>query len=177
MLIAFRIVQGLAGACLLPLGIATAFSFFPANERGTAMGVMGVALLLAPALGPTLGGYFVTYARWEWIFYINLPIGIVGIILAAIYLQESPTQRDFYFDAPGFIFAAGGLASLLYAFDSAGIDGWSAAKVHIFLVIGVCGLLILVPVELLTIRSDRQPLLDIRLFAIPTFTGPISPMS
>jgi DHA2 family multidrug resistance protein len=170
-LIFFRIVQGIGGACLMPVAIATIFSVFPPEERGMAMGTLGVPLLLAPALGPTIGGYLVTYVDWQSMFYINLPIGIVGFIMGALYLHESDMQRGLYFDLPGFISAAVGLASLLYAFSSASDDGWSSTKVMTFLVVGVSGLLIFVLVELLTINNGKQPLLDIRVFSNISFSG------
>jgi EmrB/QacA subfamily drug resistance transporter len=171
MLVFFRIIQGIGGSCLMPVAIATIYSVFPPEERGMAMGTLGVPLLFAPALGPTLGGYLVTYVNWQSMFYINLPIGIAGFIMGMAYLHESPVQRGLYFDVPGFISVAVGLASLLYAFSSASDDGWSSAKVTTFLVLGVCGILIFVLVELLTIQNGKQPLLDLRCFGDFTFIG------
>jgi len=170
-LIFFRILQGFGGACLMPVSIATIYSVFPPEERGMAMGTLGVPLLLAPALGPTVGGYLVTYVNWQSMFYINLPIGIIAFILGLVLLRPSDVQRGLYFDAPGFVTAAIGLASILYAFSSAGDDGWSSAKVTTFLVIGVCGILIFVLVELLTINNGKQPLLDLRCFRDVSFFG------
>jgi EmrB/QacA subfamily drug resistance transporter len=170
-LIFFRIVQGIGGACLMPVAIATIFSVFPPEERGMAMGTLGVPLLLAPALGPVLGGYLVTYVNWQSMFYINLPIGIIAFVLGSILLHESEVQRGLYFDAPGFVAAAVGLASILYAFSSASDDGWGSSKVTTFMVIGVAGLLIFILVELLTIHNGKQPLLDIRVFTNISFFG------
>jgi EmrB/QacA subfamily drug resistance transporter len=170
-LIFFRIVQGIGGACLMPVSIATIYSVFPPEERGMAMGTLGVPLLLAPAIGPTVGGYLVTYVNWQSMFYINLPIGIIAFVLGTILLRESEVQRGLYFDAPGFISAAVGLASLLYAFSSASDDGWSSAKVTTFLVLGVAGLLIFILVEFLTIHNGKQPLLDLRVFGDISFFG------
>src|ERR1700726_3466861 len=87
-LILFRVLQGLGGAALFPLSITLLFRAFPPAERGMAMGFFGVPALLAPALGPTLGGYLVTYAGWQLIFYINVPIGIVAIILSTLLIRE-----------------------------------------------------------------------------------------
>src|SRR5437016_8454774 len=87
-LILFRVLQGAGGAALFPLSITLLFREFPPQERGAAMGFFGVPALLAPALGPTLGGYIVTFAGWPLIFYINVPIGIVAIILAMVLLRE-----------------------------------------------------------------------------------------
>src|SRR5947209_15691184 len=88
-LITFRILQGLGGAALFPLSITLLFREFPPQERGMAMGFFGVPALLAQALGPTLGGYLVTYVGWQAIFYINLPIGILAVILVSIFIRET----------------------------------------------------------------------------------------
>src|SRR5579885_923911 len=92
-LIIFRVLQGLGGAALFPLSITLLFRVFPPQERGVAMGTFGVPALLAPAIGPTLGGYLVTYAGWQLIFYINVPVGIVAVLLATILLREQPVER------------------------------------------------------------------------------------
>jgi EmrB/QacA subfamily drug resistance transporter len=170
-LVTFRIMQGVAGACMLPMSITLLYTEFPPEERGTAMGALGIPIMLAPALGPTVGGYIVTYASWQLLFYINVPIGIVGFIMAAIFLHDAPPQGNRYFDVAGFIFSTGGLASLLYAFSDAGTDGWSSAKVMSFLIIGVSSLAIFVLVEFLVINSGKQPLLDVRVFGNLSFAG------
>jgi DHA2 family multidrug resistance protein len=170
-LIAFRIMQGLGGACMLPLSISMLYTEFPPEERGTAMGALGIPILLAPALGPTVGGYIVTYYGWQLIFYINLPIGIVGFFMALFLLRNSEPQRGARFDLPGFIFSTVGLVSLLYALDDAGTDGWGSAKVINFLILGLVSLVIFVVIELLTIQSGKQPLLDLRVFRILSFAG------
>src|SRR5438876_3601941 len=97
-LIFFRILQGIGGAALFPLSITLIFREFPPQERGAAMGFFGIPALLAPALGPTLGGYLVTFAGWQLIFYINVPIGIVAFILALIFLRESYPETGTRFD-------------------------------------------------------------------------------
>src|SRR6266516_8045680 len=104
-LIFFRIVQGAGGAALFPLSITLLFREFPPQERGTAMGFFGIPALLAPALGPTFGGYLVTYADWQAIFYINVPIGIIGVILAPVLLREYRPEGRTRFDFVGFFFA------------------------------------------------------------------------
>ena len=119
MLILFRVLQGLGGAILLPLSFTMIFREFPPEERGLALGTLGVPTLLAPALGPILGGYLVTFVSWRVIFFINIPIGIVAMVLAALFLREARAEERSRFDLPGFITAAYGLAALLYAF---GID-------------------------------------------------------
>jgi EmrB/QacA subfamily drug resistance transporter len=172
-LIVFRVLQGLGGAALFPLSITLLFREFPPQERGMAMGFFGVPALLAPALGPTLGGYLVTYAGWQLIFYINVPIGIVAIILSAIFIREYRPEGQTRFDFLGFFFSSVGLATILYALSSASTDGWSSTTVLGFLFVGVLALAIFVTVELVIANRGRQPLLDLRLFANGPFRAGI----
>src|SRR6266480_1048958 len=113
-LIFFRILQGVGGAALFPLSITLLFREFPPHERGTAMGFFGIPALLAPAIGPTLGGYLVTYAGWQLILYINVRIGIVALILTVSFLHEARPEGRASFDFPGFFLAAVGLGMVLY---------------------------------------------------------------
>ncbi len=170
MLIFFRVIQGATGAFLSPLAITLLWTEFPPEERGTALGALGVPILLAPALGPTIGGYIVTYLGWRLIFYINLPIGILGFILGAIFLREVAAERRTTFDLPGFLCSAIGLASLLYALSDASTDGWGSTKVEGFLALGIVMLALFIVVELNAVRNERQPLLDIRVFGNRSFT-------
>ena len=164
-LITFRILQGLGGAALFPLSITLLFREFPPQERGTAMGIFGVPALLAPALGPTLGGYLVTYVGWQAIFYVNVPIGIVAIVLSAMLIREYRPEGQMRFDFPGFFLAALGLATILYGLSSASTDGWGSGTVLGSLFVGLLSLAIFVTVELVTANRGGQPLLDLRLFA------------
>ncbi len=169
----FRILQGLAGAGMIPMSITLLYSEFPPEERGIAMGSLGVPLMVAPALGPTLGGYLVTFVSWRVIFYINVPIGILGVLLGAFFLRDSRPQRGRTpsFDITGFILSTISLGTLLYAFDKAGTDGWDSFTVLSFLAIGIVALAIFVIVELVTIDSGKQPLLDLSIFRSRTFAG------
>src|SRR5258708_39048922 len=127
MLIFFRIVQGLGGAVLLPLSITMFLREFPPQERGVAMATIGVPSLLAPALGPIVGGYLVTYADWRTIFFINVPIGVIAFILATLLLRESRTEGRMRFDVAGFISPSFGLGGVLYGLSGASQDGWGSA--------------------------------------------------
>src|SRR2546428_1945737 len=159
-LIFFRILQAAGGAFLAPISITFLYSEFPPEDRGMAMGVLGVPILVAPALGPTLGGYLITYAGWQFIFYINLPIGMVGIFLAARFLREIQPGGYIRLDWLGFLLSAIGLASILYAFSDAGTDGWGSRTVLTFLAGGLIALCLFVFVELDTISQCGQPLLN-----------------
>jgi EmrB/QacA subfamily drug resistance transporter len=164
-LIVFRILQAIGGATLFPLAITLLFHEFAPQERGLATGLLSISALMAPAVGPTLGGYFVTYADWRLIFYINVPVGIVGILLALLLLRERAPDGRVQFDLPGFVLAASGLTAVLYALSNASIAGWSAPSVVITLVSGLCLLALLVVVELRTANRGKQPLVELRLFA------------
>ncbi len=170
MLIFFRVLQGVGGAALFPLSLTLLFREFPPEERGSALGVFGVPALLAPALGPTLGGYIVTYADWRAIFYINVPIGILAVIVAGIFLREYRDERRTSFDVVGFIFSTIGLASLLYGLSEASTSGWGSTAVLGYLIGGLLALVIFVVVELSIINRGGQPLLDLSIFKNGGFT-------
>ncbi len=170
MLIFFRILQGAMGAFMSPLAITLLWTEFPPQERGTAMGALGIPILLAPAFGPTLGGYIVTYLGWQLIFFINVPIGIIGIILGIIFLRGGRAEARTPFDIPGFFLASIGLACLLYGLSDASTDGWTSAKVMGFLAVGLISLAVFVVVELRMAFRGGQPLLDLRVFANGPFT-------
>src|SRR5579859_1547946 len=172
-LILFRVLQGLGGAALFPLSITLLFREFPPQERGAAMGFFGIPALLAPALGPTLGGYLVTYAGWQLIFYINVPIGILAFILAMIFLHEARPMANTTFDFLGFIFVALGLGLVLYALSSVSTDGWTSTTVVGCLAGGLISLAIFTAVELILVNRGGQPLLDLRLFTNGPFTTSI----
>jgi len=170
MLIFFRVLQAMGGAFLFPISITLLYTEFPPQERGMAMGVLGVPILIAPALGPTLGGYLITYASWQLIFYINVPIGMVGFIMAAVFLRELPHEGHPRFDGWGFLLSAIGLGSVLYAFANVSKDGWGSSTVEGFLGVGFIALCLFVILELSIIKREGQPLLDLRFFADSSFT-------
>lgn len=169
MLIVFRVIQAIGGATLFPLAITLLFYEFPPQQRGLATGIISVSALLAPAIGPTLGGYFVTYADWRMIFYINVPVGVIAILMGIVLLREHPTEDRTQFDLPGFILVASGLAAVLYGFSNASISGWSSPPVVGTLIVGLCLLALFVAVELYTARRGKQPLVELSLFANKPF--------
>ncbi|GAC1403410.1 MAG: DHA2 family efflux MFS transporter permease subunit [Ktedonobacteraceae bacterium] len=169
-LIAFRVFQGIGGAFLFPISITLLYQVFPQNQRGVASGILGIAALLAPAVGPTLGGYLVTYADWPYIFFINVPLGILAILLSLFLLRQGPTESQVSFDIPGFILAASGLTSVLYSFSQASTDGWTSPLVLGLLLAGILLLVTFVLVELAITRRGGHPLVQITLFASTPFT-------
>ncbi len=175
MLIFFRVLQGLGGGALMPVVFAEIFRVFPPSERGPASAVIGVPILLAPAFGPTIGGYFTTTFDWNSIFKINVPIGILAVILAFWILKSKKSEDTQYgvntvtrsnFDILGLILSMAGFTTLVYAITEAGINGWTDHQVELFLGIGGVLLAVFVVVELLV----KDPVLDMRLFKVYSFT-------
>jgi DHA2 family multidrug resistance protein len=164
-LVIFRIIQGLGGGMMSPLGMTMLFKVVPVRERNAIMGIYGLPLILAPVLGPTIGGYLVEYVDWRVIFTLNVPIGIVGILLGSAWLRETELVRGLKFDLRGFLLSAVGFSALLLGLSDAGTDGWTSPSIVIRLTIGVVALIAWVWVEL----HDSQPLLELRLFKDRTF--------
>jgi EmrB/QacA subfamily drug resistance transporter len=179
-LIAFRVVQGIGGGALLPLVFALVFRLFPPEERGPASASIGVPILLAPAFGPTIGGWLTTDFDWNAIFRINVPIGIAGFILALLVLKghaaeladgdEPPASKSF--DFLGLILSMAGFTTLVYGINTAGettsagtTKGFTDHTVLAFMAIGIVLLVAFVLVEL----RIKDPVMDIRLFTNYTF--------
>jgi EmrB/QacA subfamily drug resistance transporter len=159
-LIAFRVLQGVGGGMLTPVGTTMLFRAFPPNERAQASGVLFVPTAIAPALGPILGGWLVDNPGWRWIFYVNLPIGLLGFATALVVLREHKEERSGRFDVAGFLLAAVGLPLVLYALSQAPHAGWTSARVLTSGLGGLAVLALLVVVELRT----TEPMLALRLF-------------
>ena len=159
-LIAFRILQGVGGGMLTPVGAAMLFRAFPPAERARAATILMLPTITAPAIGPVLGGWLVTDVTWRAIFYINLPIGLLGFVFALMFLKEHREETAGRFDLWGFLFSGSGLALLLYALSRGPDDGWGATNVLITGISSIVLFGLLVAVEL----HSRAPMLDLRLF-------------
>lgn len=170
-LIFFRVVQGVGGAVLFPLTLTLFFREFPPEERGMAMAIGGIPTLVAPALGPVVGGILVTFASWRAIFFINVPIGIVSIVLTALIFRKTLAAERVRFDVPGFFTSAYGLAAVLYALSEASATGWSDPSVLFFLGSGGVILGAFIGFELLMVHRGGSALLDLRLFLNRTFSA------
>jgi EmrB/QacA subfamily drug resistance transporter len=160
-LIAARALQGFGGGIALPLGTALLLRTFPAEEQGVALGIFGVAALVAPALGPILGGFLVDQNLWRLIFFINPPIGVLGIFLGSRFLPNIRETRKPSFDILGLVTEIIGFGAVLYAAAVAANSGWSSGEVRLFFGIGALGLIAFAIVELFV---AREPLLDLRQF-------------
>ena len=158
-LVVFRIVQGVGGGMLTPVGTAMLFRAFPPEERARASTVLIVPTVIAPALGPVLGGFLVTNASWRWIFYVNLPIGVAAFVFGAFFLREHKEETAGTFDAYGFVLSGAGLAMVLYALSQGPIRGWGSPLVVFTGLAGSVSFAALVVVEL----RIKQPMLQLRL--------------
>ena len=181
-LIAFRVLQGIGGGLLMPLGMAIAMQPFAKEERARAMAVIGVPLMVAPIVGPIIGGLIIDNMNWQAVFVVNVPVGVIALLLALLVIpDDSHAQRSAAamagLDYPGLILSMSGVALLVYAFklvsqtnpgtrtaaNSQGtIYGWSYWPVWALSAVGVLLLLIFAYQAL---RVSRDPVLDLRLFA------------
>src|SRR5438309_5429118 len=165
-LVAFRVIQGLGGGMMSPLGMTMLFQVVPPQRRNTIMGFFGLPLMLAPVLGPTLGGYLVEYIDWRVIFTLNVAVGPIGLFLGFTLLPEAAPGPGLKFDLRGFVLSAVGFSAMLLGLSDAATDGWTSATVLTRFAIGGVALTAWVWVEL----TDDHPLLDLSLFKIPVFT-------
>src|SRR3989449_4099942 len=159
-LVAFRVLQGAGGGILTPVGTAMLFRAFPPEERAKGAAILMIPMVVAPASGPVLGGYLVEYQDWRWIFFINIPVGILGLAFAAMFLREEKQPNAGRIDIPGFLLAAVGLAAVMYALAQAGIHGFGDSRVLSF---GLPGLAVLAAFAIFELRT-REPMIDMRLF-------------
>lgn len=136
-LVIFRVIQGLGGGMVAPIGMAMVFKLAPAERRGSIMGMLGIPMLLAPALGPILSGWLVEYVSWHWIFLINVPIGIVGIILGVKYLPKTEKIGKGNLDILGIILAPIAFSMLAYGVNEGGANSWSSTPAILGLAVGV----------------------------------------
>lgn len=160
MLIAFRVVQGLGGGMLMPLGMTIMTHAAGPKRMGRLMAILGVPMLLGPILGPILGGYLIDHANWHWIFRINIPIGVVALVYAFFALESDNPHRSESFDFVGMLMMSPGLALFLYGVSSIPSDGLGSATVLITMILGAA---LIVAFVFHTFRP-KHPLLDLRLF-------------
>ncbi len=159
-LIFFRIVQGLGGGMLQPLGMAIVFTMITPLERPHFMALLGIPALLAPLLGPSLGGYIVQYSSWRMVFLINAPIGAIDILLAYVLLKETPIKAETRMDFRGFCLATLAFPSLLLGLSRGADTAWDSPLVLALLFVGLTALGFFIQVEL----RQKDPMLRLSLF-------------
>jgi EmrB/QacA subfamily drug resistance transporter len=178
MLIAMRVVQGLGGAMMTPVGRLILIRSFPRSELVTAMTYMTLPALLGPLIGPLMGGLLTTYLSWRWIFYVNLPFGLIGIALALRFIKDSASDPKLRFDFPGFLLVGSGVALFQVGMDNIGQPTLSGPLIACIMVLAV---LLLIAFARYAARVP-QPVMNLklfkhRLFAIGTLAGGIARIS
>lgn len=158
-LISARVAQGIGGGLLTPVGTAMLFRAFPPNERARASAMLAIPTTLAPMLGPVLGGWLADNVSWRWVFFIKVPIGVIGIIFSALVLKPGERTASGRFDVIGFLTGGGGLATLLVGLERGARDGWADATTLGLVALGLALAAIFVIAEL----RVREPMIDLRL--------------
>ena len=159
--IAFRVIQGLAGGMVMPVGMTIIMRMAAPEERGRLMSVLGVPLMLAPALGPTVGGWLIQVFDWRWVFWVNLPAGVLALVLGFFFLDAGRmpwVERKV--DVIGLFLATPGVALVIYGLTQASVYGWSTWQALLPLSGGVLLVAGFVSWEL----RQEHPLLDMRVF-------------
>ena len=155
----FRVLQGVGGGMMAPVGLAMLFRAFPPAERIRASAILTVPTTLAPALGPVLGGLLVTELSWRWVFYVNVPLGALTLTFGVLFLAGGNALAPGRFDALGFVLAGASLGLLMYGVSEGPIRSWDSGVVLGTITAGAVLLGLLVLAEL----RRTQPLIDLRL--------------
>jgi DHA2 family multidrug resistance protein len=162
----FRLLQGIFGAALVPLSQAIMADAYPPQERGKAMAIWGLGVMVGPVAGPTLGGWLTDIGSWRWTFYINLPVGLLSLFLASQFVPDSvkrPRRMDWF----GFAFMAFGIAGLQYVFDRGNQQDWfEAIDIRVAAFTAVIGIGVFI---LHSLRSPEKSIFNIRIFADRNF--------
>ncbi|ATW25772.1 DHA2 family efflux MFS transporter permease subunit [Candidatus Formimonas warabiya] len=163
-MIASRVIQGVGGAFIISLGLTILMTTFEKSEIGMVISIVGVCGMAAPALGPTLGGYIIENLSWRFVFFMNIPIGVVSTIMAMVILRESEHKPSKQFDLIGFLTSAAGMVCLLYVLGKSDVD-WHDIKNILIMIMGCYSLLMFIVNELLI----PEPMLNLRLLKNYTF--------
>ncbi|MGE5690882.1 MAG: MFS transporter [Pseudomonadota bacterium] len=167
-LIGARVLQGVGAALMNPATLSIISATFPPRERGTAIGIWAGVSALALAIGPLVGGLLTEHIGWEWIFFINVPVGILGIAASYVFIDESKdTSHEQRLDLPGLLTSGIGLFALTYALIEANTYGWTSGRIVGAFAVAAVMLVAFVLLE----RHQRLPMLDLSLFRSGTFTG------
>jgi DHA2 family multidrug resistance protein len=170
LLIVARILQGAGGGALQPIAQAVLMESFPTEKRGSAMAVFGMGVVVAPIIGPTLGGWITDNYSWRWIFYINIPVGILAVFMANMFIEDPPyirDQRPGRIDRLGFALMAIGLGTLQLVLDKGQEEDWFASKLIMAGVIFTCVTLVAFVIWELT---TKEPIVDLRVLKNRNFT-------
>jgi EmrB/QacA subfamily drug resistance transporter len=162
-----RAVQGTGGACMFACSLSLIAGAFPPEERGTAFGIFGATIGGAVAIGPLIGGAITQGIGWEWVFFVNVPIGIAAIAASFARMSESRDPRSGHIDVSGFVTFSASLFLLVFALVRGNAEGWGSPLIVSFFVGAVVLLVAFVLIE----RHKDDPMFDLTLFRKPSFTG------
>ncbi|AIY04730.1 multidrug resistance protein [Planococcus sp. PAMC 21323] len=161
-----RMIQASGAALMMPLLMNVMLAAFPVEKRGSAMGVFGLVMVVAPAIGPTLSGFIVEHYSWRVLFWIVLPIALIPLLLGIFKLKNLTFQdRNISLDKASLVLSSLGFGGVLYGFSSAGTLGWSSSTVIVTITVGVVSLIVF---GLRQLKLD-EPLLEIRIYKYPMF--------
>ncbi|HVA11928.1 MAG TPA: MFS transporter [Stellaceae bacterium] len=160
-----RMIQGMGGAMMSPVGRFVMLRSVPKSDLLRAMIIVTTPAMLGPVFGPPLGGFIVTYFSWRWIFFINVPIAFLGIVLVTLFVENLREDNIRPIDWPGFILTGVGLSCLVFGFEIAGRGGLPASVVAAMIVIGI----ICITVYVWHAKRTAFPVIDLGLLRIPTF--------
>jgi EmrB/QacA subfamily drug resistance transporter len=167
MLIAARVLQGAGAALMNPSTLSIIAATFPPRERGTAIGIWAGTSALALAIGPLVGGLITEHIDWSWIFFVNVPVGVLAIVASFLFIDETRDETHASLDIPGLVASALGLFALTYGLIEANTYGWTSARILGAFALAVLALAAFVVIE----RSRRDPMLPLDLFRNRTYTG------
>ena len=165
-----RIVQGMGGAMMTPVGRMVLVRTISRRELVAAMAWVTTPALIGPVLGPPVGGFITTYATWHWIFIINVPIGLLGIVLATRYIDDLRAEQHERFDIVGMVLAGLGIAGVAFGLSVLGLNFLPWTVVAALVVGGVC----FIAAYLVHARHTANPALDLTLFRLPTFFASVT---
>jgi EmrB/QacA subfamily drug resistance transporter len=160
-----RVIQGVGGAMMVPVGRLVILRTIPKHEIVGALAWLTVPALIGPVIGPPVGGFIITYFEWPWIFWINIPVGILGLILATLFIPDVHGEQRVAFDRLGFVLSGVGLALFVTGTTTLGLGLLPLPVVVAFLVVGAASLAAYV----LHARRIPNPILDLDLIRVPTF--------
>ena len=161
-----RVLQAIGAGILMPLGSNVIVTIFPPEKRGVAMGTMGIAMILAPAIGPTLSGYIVQNYDWNVMFYGMFFIGIIAIVIGLFWFKLYQSTTNPKADIPGIIYSTIGFGSLLYGFSEAGNKGWGSTEIVTMFIVGTVFIIFFIIREL----RMKAPMLNLEVLKYPTYT-------
>lgn len=166
MLVFFRFLQGIGGGALLSTSQGLMYDSFPPSQRATASAIFGMGIVLGPTLGPTLGGFIIDNYHWSWMFYINVPIGIIAVLLSSTFIEKKPDEinidrKAIHIDQLGILFLAVGIGSLQYVLERGEADDWFDDSTILWLsLIAATAIPAFIWWEL---RGTKDPVVDLRV--------------